>query len=99
MEFLDGKSQRSSGQARRKASSQSFRNIQDKMKGILLESASSDYALVDNIEKPKPGKNQILVKSLVTGLNPVYVSPSFLVPDWFKLMHITVKTSRKAQDS
>jgi hypothetical protein len=53
------------------------------MKGILLETASSDYALVDNIEKPGPGQNQILVKSLVTGLNPVYLYTSLftsLVP-------------------
>jgi NADPH:quinone reductase-like Zn-dependent oxidoreductase len=41
------------------------------MKGILLSKAGGDYALVDTIEKPKPGKNQILVKSLVAGLNPV----------------------------
>lgn len=41
------------------------------MKGNLLSNPGGDYALVDNIEKPKPGKNQILVKSLVAGLNPV----------------------------
>lgn len=41
------------------------------MQGILLEKAGGDYALVDNLEKPKPGKNQVLVRSLVAGLNPV----------------------------
>ena len=42
------------------------------MKGILLEKVGGDYALVDSIEKPSPGKNQILIKSLVTAMNPVY---------------------------
>jgi len=49
------------------------------MKGVLLETASSDYAIVDNLEKPTPGKNQILVKSLVAGLNPAYVYQLFLL--------------------
>ena len=41
------------------------------MKGIIVENAGDEYTLVDTIEKPSPGKNQILVKSLVSGLNPV----------------------------
>lgn len=41
------------------------------MKGILLENIGGDYALVDTLQKPTPGKNQVLVKSLVTALNPV----------------------------
>jgi len=41
------------------------------MKGLLLAKPGAPYELVDNLEKPRPGKNQILVKSLVTGINPV----------------------------
>ncbi len=41
------------------------------MKGIILEKAGADYRLDSSIDKPTPGKNQVLVKSLVTGLNPV----------------------------
>jgi NADPH:quinone reductase-like Zn-dependent oxidoreductase len=46
------------------------------MKGVLVEKAGGEYTLVDTVEKPKPGKGQILVKSLVSGLNPVSVSSS-----------------------
>jgi NADPH:quinone reductase-like Zn-dependent oxidoreductase len=42
------------------------------MKGILLSEVGGEFIAVDTLEKPKPGKNQILVKSLVTGINPVY---------------------------
>jgi NADPH:quinone reductase-like Zn-dependent oxidoreductase len=41
------------------------------MRAVLVEKAGGEYTLVDTVEKPSPGKNQILVKSLVTGLNPV----------------------------
>ncbi|RDL38343.1 GroES-like protein [Venustampulla echinocandica] len=41
------------------------------MKGIILEKPGGEYLLSDSVAKPTPGKNQILVKSLVTGLNPV----------------------------
>jgi NADPH:quinone reductase-like Zn-dependent oxidoreductase len=46
------------------------------MKGVLVEKAGGEYTLVDTVEKPKPGKGQILVKSLVSGLNPVSVPSS-----------------------
>ncbi|KFY55512.1 hypothetical protein V496_06974 [Pseudogymnoascus sp. VKM F-4515 (FW-2607)] len=41
------------------------------MKGILLDKVGGDFHLVDTLEKPTPGRNQILVKSLVTAINPV----------------------------
>ena len=47
------------------------------MKGILLAEAGGQFTLVDNLEIPKPSRKQILVKSLVTGINPVFVPASF----------------------
>ncbi len=44
------------------------------MKGVLLEKAGGDFAIVDTLEPPKPGRNQILVKSQVVGINPVSVT-------------------------
>lgn len=41
------------------------------MKGILLEKVGGEFTLVDTLEKPKPGPTQVLVKSLVAGINPV----------------------------
>lgn len=41
------------------------------MKGILVEGVGKTFDYVENLEKPAPGKNQILVKSLVTAINPV----------------------------
>ncbi|KFX86801.1 hypothetical protein V490_08834 [Pseudogymnoascus sp. VKM F-3557] len=41
------------------------------MKGIQLDKVGGDFHLVDTLEKPIPGKKQILVKSLVTAINPV----------------------------
>ena len=41
------------------------------MKGIILNKAGEKYTLTEHLEQPKPDKNQILVKSLATGLNPV----------------------------
>jgi len=48
------------------------------MKGVIVAQAGGDYKIVDNIEKPKPGPHQILVKSLITAINPVYAEYSFL---------------------
>ncbi len=42
------------------------------MEGILLSQVGGEYKLVDNLKKPKPGKGQVLVKSLATAINPVY---------------------------
>ncbi|OBT88014.1 hypothetical protein VE02_02899 [Pseudogymnoascus sp. 03VT05] len=41
------------------------------MEGILLDNAGGDFHLVTTLEEPTPGRNQILVKSLVTAINPV----------------------------
>lgn len=42
------------------------------MQAILLDAPGGTYRLVDDITKPVPGSGQILVKSLVTAINPVY---------------------------
>jgi len=47
------------------------------MKGILLAEAGGQFTPVDNLEVPKPSRKQILVKSLVTSINPVFVSIAF----------------------
>ncbi|KAE8446201.1 hypothetical protein EG329_012426 [Mollisiaceae sp. DMI_Dod_QoI] len=41
------------------------------MRGILVEKIGGEYSIVDTLEKPKPSATQVLVKSLVTGINPV----------------------------
>jgi NADPH:quinone reductase-like Zn-dependent oxidoreductase len=41
------------------------------MKGIQVEKVGGTYDYVEDLPKPAPGKNQILVKSLVTAINPV----------------------------
>ena len=42
------------------------------MKGVVVENVGGPYKVVDDLEKPKPGANQILVKSLYAAINPVY---------------------------
>jgi NADPH:quinone reductase-like Zn-dependent oxidoreductase len=42
------------------------------MKGLIVTKIGGDYELVNDLEKPSPGKGQILVKSIATGINPVY---------------------------
>lgn len=42
------------------------------MKGVSLKAAGAAFEVVDEIEKPKPGSDQILVKSIATAINPVY---------------------------
>lgn len=42
-----------------------------KMHGITLAAVNSPFEKSDQIAKPTPGKGQVLVKSLWTGLNPV----------------------------
>jgi hypothetical protein len=48
------------------------------MKGVIFESVGAQPKVVDNLEKPKPSPDQILVKSLCVAINPVYgfCSPS-----------------------
>ncbi|KAF7872261.1 hypothetical protein EAF04_003185 [Stromatinia cepivora] len=41
------------------------------MKGVIITSPNAPWQVVDDLEKPVPGKHQILVKSLVTGINPL----------------------------
>ncbi|CAD6443498.1 1ccab4a0-e852-45a6-85f6-20e115bc98b0 [Sclerotinia trifoliorum] len=41
------------------------------MKGVIIKSLNASWEVVDNLENPVPGKHQILVKSLVTGINPL----------------------------
>ncbi|RAL62772.1 hypothetical protein DID88_004614 [Monilinia fructigena] len=41
------------------------------MKGVMIAAQNAPWKAVDNIEKPVPGKHQILVKSLITGINPM----------------------------
>lgn len=41
------------------------------MKGIQVQKAGGTYDYVEDLVKPSPGKNQVLVKSLVTAINPV----------------------------
>jgi hypothetical protein len=43
-----------------------------KMKGVIISKVGGAYELVDNLETPKPGPHQILVKSIIAGINPVY---------------------------
>ncbi|ESZ95058.1 choline dehydrogenase [Sclerotinia borealis F-4128] len=47
------------------------------MKGVIITAPNAPWQAVDDIERPVPGKGQILVKSLVTGINPLYA----LFPD------------------
>ena len=43
------------------------------MKGVSVEKVGAPWTIVDGIEKPKPGLGQVLVKSIFTAINPVYV--------------------------
>lgn len=44
------------------------------MKGLTVAKPGAPYELVSDIETPAPGSKQVLVKSLYTGINPVYAS-------------------------
>jgi NADPH:quinone reductase-like Zn-dependent oxidoreductase len=41
------------------------------MKGIQVEKIGGTFDYVEDLIKPVPGRKQILVKSLVTAINPV----------------------------
>ena len=43
------------------------------MKGVIIREANAEPIVTDSLERPKPGRGQVLVKSLYVGLNPVYV--------------------------
>lgn len=42
------------------------------MKGVIVPKAGGEFEVVDNLDKPSLGDGEILVKSLVAGLNPMY---------------------------
>ena len=44
------------------------------MKGVVYTAAGAEGKVVDNLEKPVPAPDQVLVKSIWTAINPVYVS-------------------------
>lgn len=41
------------------------------MKGVLFAKAGAEPEIVDNLEKPTPADDQVLVRSLWTAINPV----------------------------
>jgi hypothetical protein len=49
-----------------------------KMKGVIFESAGGPLKVVD-LPVPEPSPDQILVKSLYTAINPVYVKGFLLL--------------------
>lgn len=44
------------------------------MKGVIVEAVGSPYKFVEDLRVPEPSDAQILVKSITTAINPVYVS-------------------------
>jgi hypothetical protein len=44
------------------------------MEGVVLDNTGGEYKVVNDLNIPKPGPGQILVKSLVTGINPACVA-------------------------
>jgi Zn-dependent alcohol dehydrogenase len=43
------------------------------MKGAVVPNQGAPMEIRDNLDVPKPGDNQILVKSVYAAINPVYV--------------------------
>lgn len=43
------------------------------MKGVIVEKLGGDLKVVSDLEKPRPGADQLLVKSLIVAMNPVCV--------------------------
>ncbi len=41
------------------------------MKGIQVASAGAPFTIVDDLPKPTPAADQILLKSIVTSINPM----------------------------
>jgi hypothetical protein len=56
------------------------------MKGVIVEKVGAPAVVVDNIEKPKPADDQVLVKSIYAALNPVYNIP----PNFNRFTNLTV---------
>lgn len=49
------------------------------MKGVIFETAGAVPKVVDNLPVPEPSTDQMLVKSLYTAMNPVYVTISLSI--------------------
>ena len=47
------------------------------MKGVIFDKAGDAAKVVDTLHKPTPSADQILVKSLYTAINPVYLNLSW----------------------
>jgi hypothetical protein len=41
------------------------------MKGVIFENQGAEPKVADDLEKPSPGPDQLLVKSIWTAINPV----------------------------
>jgi NADPH:quinone reductase-like Zn-dependent oxidoreductase len=54
------------------------------MKGVVVAKPGGDFELTEAIERPQPGKKEVLVKSLVTGINPMenFMQKGLLVESW-----------------
>lgn len=63
------------------------------MKGLIVTKPGAPYELVSDIPKPTPGLKQVLVKSLYTGINPVYSLPSPMAPTRTRTL-LTLKPER-----
>ena len=44
------------------------------MKGVIVEAVGSPFKVVHDLKTPDPTDDQVLVKSIATAINPVYVS-------------------------
>lgn len=51
------------------------------MKGVIVRSPGAAFEVVSDIEKRKPGADQLLVKSIATAINPVYACLIFFLFD------------------
>lgn len=43
------------------------------MQGVAVDKPGASAVVVDGLEKPEPADGQVLVKSIYTAMNPVYV--------------------------
>ncbi|KAM0135456.1 hypothetical protein ACHAP3_005040 [Botrytis cinerea] len=41
------------------------------MRGVVIKDRNSSWEISNDLERPVPGKHQVLVKSLITGINPL----------------------------
>lgn len=55
------------------------------MKGLLVERPGGEIKIVDDLQKPSPDQEQLLVKPIYVAMNPVYriPSPSGATPNIF----------------